>query len=136
MFSIFFISCIQQDSAYFLKHALKQAENNRKELEKVLNRYNKTPEDSLKYKAACFLIENMSSHYFFEGKLLDQYTSFYTILRNTEGSSNPAQIADSIRNLYPPFNIRNLQIKYDIKTIDSAFICKNIDVSFQNWRID
>lgn len=134
LFSIFFISCIQQDSAYFLKHALKQAENNRKELEKVLNRYNKTPEDSLKYKAACFLIENMSSHYFFEGKLLDQYTSFYTILRNTEGSSNPAQIADSIRNLYPPFNIRNLQIKYDIKTIDSAFICKNIDHAFKVWK--
>ena len=39
--------------------ALQSAENNREELERVLRRYQNSPTDSFKYKAACFLIENM-----------------------------------------------------------------------------
>ena len=51
-----------------LEVALQSAENNRKELEKVLCHYQKNPADSLKYKAACFLIENMPNKYSINGK--------------------------------------------------------------------
>ena len=42
-----------------LEIALQAADENKEELKKVLYRYQKNPIDSLKYKAACFLIENM-----------------------------------------------------------------------------
>ena len=47
-----------------LEAALSQAGENRVELEKVLHRYQSNPSDSLKYRAACFLIENMPSYTF------------------------------------------------------------------------
>ncbi len=43
--------------------ALEQVGSNRKELGKVIEHYKGKPEDSLKLKAACFLIENMPGHF-------------------------------------------------------------------------
>ncbi len=61
LLSIFIMgfSCIsQQDDP--LKRALSIAGDNRAELEKVLEHYK---QDTLKLKAACFLIQNMPSHF-------------------------------------------------------------------------
>nr|WP_310648363.1 hypothetical protein [Bacteroides thetaiotaomicron] len=61
--SLFFFSCAEKEKCTpmvsFLETALQQAGENRVELEKVLSHYKTDPADSLKYKAACFLIENM-----------------------------------------------------------------------------
>jgi hypothetical protein len=46
-----------------LELALSMAGANRPELEKVLAHYSADAADSLKYRAACFLIENMIYHY-------------------------------------------------------------------------
>jgi len=46
-----------------IEAVLKQAGGNRGELEKTLMHYRQNPADSLKYKAACFLIENMKYKY-------------------------------------------------------------------------
>ena len=56
--------------------ALQSAKNNRKELEKVLRHYQKNPADSLKYKAACFLIENMPFYSYSTSKQLENYKSY------------------------------------------------------------
>ena len=64
-----------------LEAALSQAGENRVELEKVLHRYQSNPSDSLKYRAACFLIENMPSYTYYKGKLLEQYLTFFTLLQ-------------------------------------------------------
>lgn len=45
-----------------LETALEKAGTNRTELEEVLTHFGRSPEDSLKYKAARFLIENMPGH--------------------------------------------------------------------------
>ena len=45
-----------------VEETLSQAGKNRGELEKVLRHYRQHPEDSLKYQAACFLIDNMKWH--------------------------------------------------------------------------
>ena len=52
-------SCSGEKEAGRLEYALSQAGPNRVELEKVLDRYSRAPEDSLKYEAAVFLIENI-----------------------------------------------------------------------------
>ena len=46
-----------------IERALQQAGRNRRELGKVLKHYRRTPSDSLKYKAAEFLIANMPGKY-------------------------------------------------------------------------
>lgn len=55
-----------------LETALIQAGDNRVELEKVLSYY---ADDSLKYKAACFLIENMPYHYYYTGREVEDRKS-------------------------------------------------------------
>ena len=47
-----------------LEAALREAGDNRHELEKVLTHYQQLPDDKLKYRAAVFLIENMPESYF------------------------------------------------------------------------
>ena len=64
-----------------LEAALLSAKNNRKELEKVLCHYQKNPADSLKYKAACFLIENMPFYTYSDGEQLENYKSYYAWLK-------------------------------------------------------
>lgn len=58
-----FLSCSEKEksssSIFILEVALYQVGDNCVELEKVLSRYKMFPKDSLKYKTACFLIENM-----------------------------------------------------------------------------
>lgn len=49
----------REESMTSLETVLQVAKDNRMELEKVLYRYQKDSTDSLKYKAVCFLIENM-----------------------------------------------------------------------------
>lgn len=59
------LSCAKHSSN--LTNSLELAGDNRVELEKVLSHYSKDKKDSLKYKAAVFLIENMPDNYSFYG---------------------------------------------------------------------
>jgi hypothetical protein len=133
-FSIFSLillcSCIGKKQNE-LEQALVLAGKNRAELEKVLKRYSIDPADSLKYKAACFLIENMPGYYYYEGEDLDRYSAYFKLLGET--SKMPGEILDSLGRNYGPFNIGNLKIKFDIQEIDSAYLCENIDLAFMAW---
>ena len=88
-----FYSCSQEkkkETAIVLplEAALSQAGENRVELEKVLHRYQSNPSDSLKYRAACFLIENMPSYTYYKGKLLEQYLTFFTLLQEARSKKD------------------------------------------------
>lgn len=118
-----------------LENALRQAGKNRTELEKVLSYYQADPADSLKYKAACFLIENMPFYTYYKGERLDQYLSYYTLLQETRGRGiSPQTIADSIRHMYGPLLLDSLQHYKDIETIDSTYLCNNIEWAFKVWQ--
>ena len=49
-----------------VERVLSYSNTNRPELEKALQHYAQHPEDSLKFQAALFLIENMPGHYTLE----------------------------------------------------------------------
>lgn len=115
-----------------LEQALVLADDNRAELEKVLNRYSTKPADSLKYRAACFLIENMPGYHYYEGEELDKHSIYFKLL--AESDRNPKEILDSLGVVYGDFNIGNLKIKHDIHEIDSAYLCENIDLAFEVWQ--
>ena len=68
-----------------LEYALECAATNKGELEKVLEHYKDEPE---KYKAACFLIENMPYHYALEGEELD---SLETVLASADAYRGDAE---------------------------------------------
>jgi hypothetical protein len=65
------LACLR--SPNYLEQALEFAGDNRSEQEKVLVHYSQTPEDSLKLKAAEFLIENMPYHYTLSSTVLDSF---------------------------------------------------------------
>lgn len=114
-----------------LEVALQAAGKNRIELEKVLHHYQKNPADSLKYKAACFLIENMPYYTYSVGEQLDNYKSYYAWLKPSKGKT-PQQISDSIQKVFGP--VVSFDKKRDIQEIDSAYLCNNIEWAFKVWQ--
>ena len=101
------------------------------ELEKVLYRYQKDSSDSLKYKAACFLIENMPFYSYSDSEQSANYKSYYIWLKKSKGKT-PQQVADSVKAVYGGMKEPNK--KRDIMEIDSAYLCHNIDWAFKVWQ--
>mgnify|MGYP003306821664 CR=1 FL=1 len=66
--SAVFVSC--NPNVGSMNKILEKAGSNRTELEKVLNHYEN---DSMKYKAAQFLINNMAYYFYYEGEDLIDY---------------------------------------------------------------
>ena len=114
-----------------VEQALKLAGDNRGELEKVLDHYGKQPEDGLKYKAACFLIENMPYHFWYEGKQLDDYSNIYEALMQKKDAFF---VLDSFQTKFGTFSWSGLTGKYDIQEITSAYLIQNIEWAFKVWN--
>lgn len=131
-----FTGCPSPDKGMsYLERALAAAGPNRAELEKVLARYAANPEDSLKYRAAVFLIENMPGHTYYRGKQLDNYLEYYAILPEAISSGRGSAAAvDTIRTRYGALDLSSLEHLSDIGTVDSAYLCSNIDWAFKVWE--
>lgn len=118
-----------------LAKSLSAAGENRSELEKVLAHYAQNKSDSLKWKAACFLIENMPAHYAYVGAEVDH---FYSVMRTV--FENPRNLGrayytekyDSLLNVLG-FGLSRSQIRPDVKSITSEYLIRNIDKAFQMW---
>lgn len=127
VFIFLFSACTNTVSR--LDIALKQAKDNKKELVKVLKHFEN---DSLKYCAACFLIENMPYHDYYEGKQLEKYLKYFEVY--SEGKHKPQQIVDSLELADGKFSIQTLIHKYDIENVDSALLVNNIEWAFKVWQ--
>lgn len=112
-----------------LENALRQAGENRSQLEQVLDHYRN---DSLKYKAACFLIANMPGHYSYGGEVLDAYyfsvDSLFRIGAPCEQTNR--QIDELAQNLQIS---RYAKIIEDVKTITAEYLIDNIDRPSAYW---
>ncbi|MDR0538382.1 MAG: discoidin domain-containing protein [Tannerellaceae bacterium] len=112
-----------------MEQALILAGDNRIELEKVLNHYSANPGDSLKYRAAVFLIENMPIHYYKE----EGYEDLYFIMDSLNNSGLKYKeinyIFDSIKKITPT---AIPTIFPDIQTLSAAYLIHHIDFSFKN----
>jgi F5/8 type C domain. len=125
-------SCKQRSD--YLKDALFLAGNNRPELEKVLVHYKKNPEDSLKYKAAIFLIENMPGHYSYKHQdyLQAYYDELYNSVSLDYDNEVNKRIIEEISAKYNDNRVK--EIIQDIQTITAQYIIDNIERSFQIWQ--
>ncbi|MCM1502615.1 MAG: transglutaminase-like domain-containing protein [Bacteroidales bacterium] len=117
-----------------LERALKLAGSNREELEKVLDRYSKVPGDSLKYRAAVFLIENMPYYSYYEGTQLNHFLEYFPLLYEVRKQNfGPSVAVDSIKRQYGYLDRKSLDYKNDIAHVDSAYLYDNIEQAFKVW---
>jgi hypothetical protein len=127
------VSCAGRND--FPERALVLSGANRPELEKVLNHYKQHPDDYLKYKAACFLIENMDVHFSYENKYVNEFCDF---MRRV--SLHPAKTTNSYFYLQydSAYNamkdrLSNKVRKNDLESITADYLIHNIDKAFEYW---
>ena len=119
---------------FYLESVLMSAGANRAELEKVLGYYSEHPADSLKYRAACYLIENMPYHYSFsDTSLLAQY---YDEVDSLMASAKGEQYAvmdslyDSVTHKYSGYSPNPIP---DLMIMDADYLIENIEEAFAVW---
>lgn len=123
---VLLFSCSPEETK--LEKALQLAGNNRPELEKILHHYSRTASDSLKLKAAEFLIENMPGHYTLADKFVQEYRR--QIHEDSTASYYAKKTFDILLGVI--LNIDNSTIKKeDIQHISADFLISHIDASFK-----
>ncbi|UGU15385.1 discoidin domain-containing protein [Sinomicrobium kalidii] len=139
-FLIFSISSCNNKSDGFpdrLKEIFKSAGENKNEVEKVLQYY--SPKDnSLKYKAALFLIENMPGHYSLEfeprekwRELLKKSDSLIKIKHENYENT----IKEEFYNILYGVNVKpRYETKNDIQHFKAVELIEYIDEAFKVWN--
>jgi hypothetical protein len=119
-------ACVSRDHySPEVEEALALSGDNRKELVKVLKHYAQSPADSLKFRAAEFLIANMPGKY---SKFYDApWNDVATVCLRWTSSSNKQLVSDTYR-LNEPVK------KEDVKYITAAYLINNIELAFQSWQ--
>jgi hypothetical protein len=127
-YSLLLIICLFSCSTPYsneLETVLKQAGKNRRELEKVLKHYSREPADSLKWRAAEFLIVNMP------GKYSEYYDAPWndvaTVCLRWTSSSDRQKVLDTYRTGEP---VR----REDINCITAEYLINNIELAFKVWQ--
>ena len=123
------VTCSQYSSE--VERALKLAGNNRIELERVLEHYSKQPADSMKYKAAVFLIENMVYHHHFDSPELKQYYQIVDSIFKLDEYIDKDHLGMMLQKASSIINSSKLIIRYDIKNLSSSFLINHIDNVFK-----
>ena len=126
---LLFIQCTQVDP---LERALQSSGNNRPQLEQVLRHYSRRHADSLKYKAARFLIENMPGHGWYEGEELDRYKRWIDSTYQDRNSIFKFVLYEAF--FQQPGATDDLTRYEDIHCLDSNFLITSIDSVFSAIR--
>lgn len=126
---LLFCSCNQFPPE--VQNALHKANDNRRELESVLGHYSEAPSDSLKLRAACFLISNMPHHRSFATEPYTAYChaldSLYAI--DLSGDEYNTETHKILQRFTP-----QLKLQEDLHFITADYLIQNIDYSFAQWQ--
>ncbi|MDR0698836.1 MAG: discoidin domain-containing protein [Tannerella sp.] len=107
-----------------INSVLFMADDNRTELEKVLKHYSRDPADSLKLRAAEFLIVNMPGKYSLEYDApFEDVMAVYMRWDDHEDWSEVEKI----------FGVGKNKLKEDVKYITAEYLINNIELSFKVW---
>lgn len=130
-------SCKQNREVYKSEKLAKvytEAGINKAELKEVINHYSVKEEDSLKLKAAYFLIENMIGHSYARSKLVD--TSQQDVDFDVLNYDNYKQMVfawDSVESKIGTIDFIRDTLIYDSQVLTSEYLIQNIDLAFQAW---
>ncbi|WP_455628563.1 hypothetical protein [Parabacteroides chinchillae] len=120
------LSCSSEEDKRLVA-ALKFAGDNHIELEKVLTHYK---DDTLKLKAARFLIENMPQHYSLEILHADELEQ----LKIKTVRENKLDQGDAYRIVEIQNKLSKARKVYDCQVIKADYLIENIDFSFKVWQ--
>lgn len=129
LFYSFLFACSPHTSD--IEAVLKQAGDNRKELEQVLEHFSTQSEDSLKLKAAYFLIENMANKYSITGENADKIDRIYRLVNEkpiSERSKLFRVYSDSLQLGY------SYEEELDIRHITADYLIEQIEDAFEVWE--
>ena len=136
--SILFVLVFFNSCSHYPKNvecALKLAGDNRKELEMVLNHYRQHPEDSLKLKAAEFLIANMPGKYSEDNKPIEIYQPLFeewaVMYEHRDKIADKFITFDSLVNKYKVASAK--KVLFDVHFIKADYLINNIERSFEVW---
>jgi hypothetical protein len=114
--------------------ALDSAGPNRVELEKVLANYG-APEDSLKFKAACFLIGNMEGHSYVTYALQDTTSHEIPFEPLSFATYDSLESAFGVlERSYGSLDFKKKDLTEDLSSITADFLIENIDYAFKAWQ--
>ncbi len=131
------ISCHKYDAS--IRNAVKLAGENKNELIKVLEHYEKEG-DSMKLAAAEFLISNLPYNYAYDTANLKKYRiatdrAEQQWLRNDSINNDKLnKLWDSLKKKFPAYStIYAKPVLEDIKFVTGNFLIKNIDDAYASW---
>jgi len=124
-FILFLFSCTTNTT---LEKVLDIAGDNRQEMIKALEHYK---DDSLKYKAACFLMENMF-HGYSHAAVMEDYRS--EVMSVSLGKNQHDSIWLRLSKQQHPSSYFNGKFVYDSQIIHSDYLINNIDEAFTTWE--
>jgi len=128
---LFTLSCSRYPQK--VESALKQAGDNRAELEEVLRHYSRDPSDALKLEAAEFLIEHMISYASYD--IPDMENCKNDLYRMIMKDSLPeAEVKTILDARYGKLAALPGNRKSDLQNITSAYLIRNIDHAFMVWQ--
>lgn len=129
---LFLLSSCQSIEDKQLEKVLILSSNNRQELEKVLEHYKENEADSLKLKAAKFLIKNMPGHQSYIGKDIEEY---YAEAEKIIFSDRKIDIkVIELNNLLIEYPSDNFEIKEDYDIMKADYLIHSIDAAFDDWQ--
>lgn len=132
-----------------VRHALKLAGKNEKELQLVIDNYQK-PKDSLKLKAAYFLIGNMTNKYYYPYNNAQQHhISFLDSLLLEDEKLKLMQSEEEflksrkkLHSLIIPkwekqkekYGMYKMSLRRDLNSVTAEMLIENIDYAFKAWE--
>lgn len=132
LYGLLMIGCNSEKLPGDIISALDSAGENRPQLLRVINHYKEDKKDSLKLKAAFFLIKNLTGRYYYSGDLLNEYQNYTKLisLDRTKGH----KILTSIEKNYGKFSIEKLKTNRDLEHITADQFINDIDIAFKAWE--
>jgi len=115
-----------------LDAAFQKAGSNQSELKKVIRYYSWLPSDSLKRKAALFLIENMDTHSSYQS---DQWEKFQVELDTLfKKEREESKLKHGFDSIYKKYDLSDVVYLSDLETIKARFLIRSIDYAFEKWK--
>jgi hypothetical protein len=135
------LSC-QEKYPSDVQESFELAGSNRNELENVISHYEENKNDSLKLKAALFLIKNMKFHTYEEkfthadnifNKIETLKTEGNDVFEDRKRKNYIEKQLDSLNNIYSDVLTSQNPKATDVTKINAEFLINNIDLAFEAW---
>lgn len=127
------ISCQMQTVLPGMEETLSKAGNNRKELFLVLRHY-ESQDDSLRLRAAQFLLENMADKGYLTGRSIEEYYNFIDSVYQIKQEEYDIPYIYATFRQQAKYLKENPVLNWDVQTLSADYLIQNIDEAFAVWN--